>query len=643
MTNPNTPKSSPQTFGDLYSEIQAKEILTPTEEDVFRGRALEKYGMMGLLAKRKEVIGSNTRNELSGLLSGLPEREQILAKLDPMLPGYIPTQQATKPAETMTKSPRPTPKEAPIDTGGDDLVETLAVAAPAVAATVAGLSAAVVGTGLISEKWWQKTLLEWFTKFKDWIGGLFDENSMLGGLFGGMKEKIMGMFSLIGAKLWIKPKENAPKETLADKAAESSAAKLFVLLKKESSTIDSNLQTYFTHPKVITLSYNQIKEHIQKYESNTADLPNVLWIESKNPQKDGTLILSAMKLYGTEISQNKLSQSSWTKDEWKSEPLIKPLSRISKYIQFLEKIKEKKDKVEIKDFSFSDAIPSIDSVKEFVWEKKEMLIALRERYAWFSPNVLRFLHTNVSTESYDKRDGYLPYKSKFDDTEWDFLNTTLPAYAEKIPKLLWQFSFWDRELDTIIQNYIKTKWITQANMIDIFVLSGWNDDIENMNDWEKSQVTMRLMVMLRGNGTISEKAESYKYFLKIAANVVGKSSTMSIPPGVKSLIQDTMGMMIDIVLGGSKDVLALWLALAQEHPWMTAGIGATVASVLYLAVSITPIGRILITFRWLLMMLGLGGVVWAAFAFAPNGDIIQKSDNKNLGNIEDMAEKLRKK
>ena len=74
----------------------------------------------------------------------------------------------------------------------------------------------------------------------------------------------------------IKSKEDTPKETLSDKVAESSAGKLFVLLKKESPKIDSNLQTYFTHPKVITLSYNQIQEHTKKYESNPADLPNVL-------------------------------------------------------------------------------------------------------------------------------------------------------------------------------------------------------------------------------------------------------------------------------------------------------------------------------------------------------------------------------
>ena len=142
-TSKNAPTGSPKTFGDLYTQIQEKNILTPEEENMLRDRAVKQYGMLGLIAKRQEAIGSNTKNELSGLLSGLPERDQILAKLDSMLPGYTPAESGKKIIEQTKNIPKSLPNTPDI---GGDFAKSLDSSAPIVAATVAGLGATVVGT-----------------------------------------------------------------------------------------------------------------------------------------------------------------------------------------------------------------------------------------------------------------------------------------------------------------------------------------------------------------------------------------------------------------------------------------------------------------------------------------------------------------
>jgi hypothetical protein len=87
--NPSENISSPRTFGDLYTEITTKSILTPEEEVELKKRVFEKYGgVSGLLKKRKENITEHTHQELDELLSDLPSKKSILAKLNPYLPGW---------------------------------------------------------------------------------------------------------------------------------------------------------------------------------------------------------------------------------------------------------------------------------------------------------------------------------------------------------------------------------------------------------------------------------------------------------------------------------------------------------------------------------------------------------------------------
>lgn len=82
-----TPPKSPRTYGDLFTEITTKNILTPEEEVALRDRVINKYGMLGLGKKRKELITERTHTELVELLADLPNKSNILAKLDPLLPG----------------------------------------------------------------------------------------------------------------------------------------------------------------------------------------------------------------------------------------------------------------------------------------------------------------------------------------------------------------------------------------------------------------------------------------------------------------------------------------------------------------------------------------------------------------------------
>jgi hypothetical protein len=85
----------------------------------------------------------------------------------------------------------------------DELSKTVEWAAPAVTTAVAGIGTAIVGTGLISEKDWKSTLKEGFKSFVDWVSGFFSGDSLLGKLFWGMKDKILGVFHKIGKSLGV--------------------------------------------------------------------------------------------------------------------------------------------------------------------------------------------------------------------------------------------------------------------------------------------------------------------------------------------------------------------------------------------------------------------------------------------------------
>ncbi len=78
---------TPMTFGDLYSKIKSEAILSPEEQKILQDKFMQKYGFRELMGKQKEIVGINTRHELEELLSDLPQKGNILSKLDTILPG----------------------------------------------------------------------------------------------------------------------------------------------------------------------------------------------------------------------------------------------------------------------------------------------------------------------------------------------------------------------------------------------------------------------------------------------------------------------------------------------------------------------------------------------------------------------------
>lgn len=96
MADPITPRQTPTTelpSGEtpmrntlrlLYDEVMQKNVLTPDEQTTLR----TKYAKI-LQEKRDQVFSDTThaRIELQALLKGTTNGDQILAKLDPFLPG----------------------------------------------------------------------------------------------------------------------------------------------------------------------------------------------------------------------------------------------------------------------------------------------------------------------------------------------------------------------------------------------------------------------------------------------------------------------------------------------------------------------------------------------------------------------------
>jgi hypothetical protein len=627
MTNPNIQKSSPQTFGDLYTQIQEKNILTPEEENVFRDRAMQKYGMMGLLAKRQEAIGSNTRNELSWLLTGLPERDQILAKLDSMLPGYTPTESGQKITEQAKNTPKNIPSTPDI---GSDLVKSLDGSVPAVTATIAGLGAAVVGTGLVTEKWWKTTLVENFGKFKDWIVGLLPEN----GIFAGLKDGIMKVFAKIGWALGIKSKE---KQSTNDRDIDEvynirgikAAKDIFTKIKVAWKAPDSALQPFFTNPKLLALNPDEARQYIKEYSGKEDEIAAKLWFE----KSAGKLIIQTLSLYISPDCTAMLKDvSDW---DIQKQSLAISFAHTWKYMQFIDHMKLRGESINIEDVSFRDALPTSGDIKEFVWNKKEMLDDLHTRFKWFTPNVLNIVNTHYSERLLTEKIDYTPYEKDFSHgewSEWEFLNQKLPEYAKLLPDMLRTCAFGNPDALALINKNLGG--LKQKDLISFFIMSWWRTDTKTMNSWEKAQVVMRLALMLRAN----DKSEGYQYMMLLWGDVIGKWESMKMPPEVKSLINDGMGLLFKGAKLTLDEGTSLLSALVKQYPWFTGAGAATIAWILCLAIQFSPIVRVTWAFFFLLKVLGISALAFGAYAIANDGSI--SKDGKKMGTLEDIAKSI---
>lgn len=521
----------------------------------------------------------------------------------------------------------------------DDLKKALAVS---------GVSA-IVWTAFagVSKEITQLKGKEWLG-FLDWIASLWDKiatmwDSFTDGINNWIVWKFPALAKMFGIEATVpKIPDNGVDSGIAwkilewwEKRQENSAEKWakwvfeqILKTKKEWKTPDTKLQEFFTHQKLLSLSLKQVREYISS--------PSWIAVTLGFDAKEQDNVLNTLKLYDSEVCKNLLKQSQEVNE---NEPLSLSFARTSRYFMFLENMRNKKTNLSLKDVSFGeDSFPSTGDVKDFIGEKKETLIALHERFWGFTPNVLKSIHTHFSTESYKTCD-YTSHKNEFNEKEWDFMNTTLPEYAKTLPTMLMGWGYGDQDMKKEIAEHIQNPWLKQSDLIDFFVLSGGNSDFEKMSDFEKAQVTMRIILMIRWEGTFSEKVKGYKFISKIGLNIINdKESSLKIPSSVKNIIKDGMWFALEAMLWWATEVAAIIAALALEHPWITSAAGSAFMGILVLAIKLSPIGRIASTIHILLSLLAVGGVVSAYYSFnKDNGDITETKSGKVVDNAKKMA------
>lgn len=514
----------------------------------------------------------------------------------------------------------------------EDPTDSLKSAVPAVTEMVAGVGAAVVGTGLVTEKWWKETITEGFKRFKDWFAGLFDGNSFLGKLFWGLKDKIMGVMSVIGAKLGIKS-EN-PEGTNLDipnsvaTRWEKAAEKIFSKLKDA----DSSLQPLFTNSKLLELSPDEIKWLLHDYSWKEEQLAEKLWFEQSQWKK----VFHTLVLY---MSPECVSMIRWAGEEnFDKQPLAISFANAGKYLSFINHIRERWKEIDMKDISFHDAIPTTGDVKEFIWEKKDMLEDLHARFKGFTPNLLHQVHVHYSKIPYNIVD-YSYYENEFShgaDSEWEFLNQKLPEYAKWLPAMLKWCAFGNQDALKLISSNIKS--LTQEDLIEFFILSWWKTDLSKMNDWEKAQVVMRLALWLRH----TDKSEWYQYIMLLGWDALRKESTINIPPWVRSLINDGFGLFYEWAKGMLSETGAILKALTKTNPWLAGAWAATIIGVLYLAIRLSPVARVTSAFFFLLKVLWVSAAAFELYSVAKDGTISQKKDGKKVWDLDSLAEDINK-
>ena len=558
----NSPVGSPKTFGDLYTQIQEKNILTPEEENALRDRAMKQYGMLGLIAKRQEAIGSNTRNELSGLLSGLPEREQILAKLDSMLPGYTPIESAKKTTEQAKNTPKSTLSTPDI---GGDLIASLTGSTPAIAATVTGLGAAIVGTGLITEKWWKSTLVDGFGKLKDWIVGLLPEN----GIFAGLKDGIMKLFAKLGGGLGIndavadtadKAKEQIKNTGIAYGTTKSIVKRFF--LKKEG-----NATAIYDSWAFQSMKYSDVKKIYDNRKTNSvtkafglsewtgttdADIEEALAIFVDDTSKKGKHLRSQIdKTIGKEkegLSMNEL------------------FIRVSSPLSYLHTMGD-----------IGDAISSgnINAISDNIWfdvnldtgdisgplkANMEKMPAKVRMGMLVNYHGLQFLNTKQAMGFIDSTQKYTEEEKKDWEKVFDF--------GEKFQKAVLSNPKINLGMQSDFQKAFASPWLSYFGLASLYACTGGQTDFESMTAAEK-------LAFYGGCASVAGSMDSFakgKFGMRYLDKLNFESS--EIPPEVKELGTEILGGAVKATAHWLKEMWLAILGMAVEKPQYILGIAA---------------------------------------------------------------------
>lgn len=499
---------------------------------------------------------------------------------------------------------------------------------PAVATTVSQISDSVVKSGLISKKWFNEKVKWWINDFENWISGLLPE--------GGIMDKVKQFFTAMKIQLGIStPTEKAVWLDLTETERVHGlrgAQKVFELLVKEKSIPDSDtyLQEYFTHPNIQWKSIKQLSKLLEEHKWNHSNLASALWFEQTHWDK----VYAAIELLLSPKARWKMKSSGIQNAE--DIPVGRLFSSVAKYADMLERVRAKGKDLDTKDLSFGDGF-SWSNIAEFVWEKKEMLQALKERFTWFTPRVLNLLHTRYSTNTISDAQKFEASIAELDSKEQEFLQKTLPEFTKKLPFFVQSLAFGSEKNTKVLDAYMKNPGLNYADAIDLFVLSGGHTDLGLMNSFEKAQVIMRIFLMLRN----SNVDDGYLYGAELAKAVLDDSKQMTLPPDVKIILKDITGLLTDMLEKSANEAFGMVKWIARSSPVFAASATALTLWALALAIQITPVWRVASTFVWIMTATGALAGFTALYTITNDGKIIDKNTWDVIADVEKIADEHR--
>lgn len=440
--------------------------------------------------------------------------------------------------------------------------------------------------------------------------------------------------------------DQKPQENISEKYQKkwlAWASKIFdKLIRGEKNPPNSILRSFLVTPQFLKYTPQELARMKEDYKNNPSGLAKKIGF----PEKDGGNLLQTIELYFSPENQVFLKSVTAKSDNINNTSLAETYSKTLKYEQLLEKIREKKLEASMTEVSFKDGVSVTESVKEFVGDKKEMLEDLRERYAGFTPNVLRIIHNTYGSLSIEQLDFHTRESelSKWGldgkQWEWEFVTKNLPEYAKSLPSLVRSFSFGNPDAQKVLEDHLRSPWLKQKDLIDFFVLSGGHTNFNEMNGYEKAQFTTRIMFMLRDEGSPKAKEAGYKYFYAMIGNVMNTESSIHMPPEVKNILRDTLWFFYKWIEVALEEVKAAALAFIWDHKLASLGVSAGVVSVILLAIKCIPVVRV-VTGVWLILKLGI--VSAAAFAwwkYLESEWVFQEDKTWKKVSVDDIAKNL---
>lgn len=317
-------------------------------------------------------------------------------------------------------------------------------------------------------------------------------------------------------------------------------------------------------------------------------------------------------------------------------PVGRLFSSAAKYADMLDHIRTKWKDLDLKDLSFWDGY-SKESIGDFMGEKKEMLLALKQKFKGFTPRVLMILHSHYSINTVSDNQKFETHIKDLNPEEQEFLQKTLPEYTKRLPFLLQSLAFWSEKNTKVIDAYIKSPGINYADAIDMFVLSWGNVDISRMNSFEKSQLIIRTFLMLRKN----DGKNGYVYGIELAKSVLQDSTEMNIPKDVKLILKDVIGVILNAMLVVWTEAVNFVRWAFEASPWGSSLVLAWLAWALSIAIMLTPIWRVTRMFMLVLTAMWIWGAAYAGYKITDDGGIVDEKSWKKVIDIESIADQAR--